>query len=73
MIKYFHELTQAQVDALCDTYGYTWAQCAEEYPQPEWCGHPRAVNPIGCAALVQLKVTGANKGRCVQCQHRKAS
>ena len=71
MIRYFHELTEAQVEALSVTSDYTWAQAAEEYPQPPWCAHPRAINPLGCQALVQLKVTGPHEGRCAQCQHRK--
>jgi len=58
MKKYFHELTRAEFKLLCDS-GITWAQCAKDYPQPEWCGYPDAVQgAMGCWSLMDFMVTG---------------
>ena len=71
MVKYFHELTEDQVEALASTPDYCWAMAAEDYPQPPWCTHARAVNPLGCASLVYLRVTGPSSGPCQICHLNK--
>lgn len=65
MIKYFHELTEAEFETLPEM---TWDECAEEYPQPEWCSYPNAVRGMmGCWSLMSFMVTGRNY--CKNCDH----
>ena len=68
--KYFHELTKDEFDQLRDS-GMTWGECAAQYPQPEWCQYPRAVNAeMGCWSLMYHTVTG--EGFCKSCDLYKA-
>uniref|UniRef100_A0A6M3JIC9 Uncharacterized protein n=1 Tax=viral metagenome TaxID=1070528 RepID=A0A6M3JIC9_9ZZZZ len=58
MIKYFHELTKKEFNKLAKTK-MTYAQLAEDYPQPTWCGYPKATQGImGCWSLTGFMVTG---------------
>jgi len=76
MIKYFHELTEKEFNALQQT-NMTWAQCAIKYPQPPWCGYPDAIHgKMGCWGLVwfdngKCKVIGEEF--CKNCDLYKAS
>jgi len=55
--KYFHKLSKEEFDALPD--GYTWGQCAKDYPQPSWCGYQDAIaGAMGCWSLMDFRVTG---------------
>lgn len=64
MIKYFHELTEAEFGELIKQK-MTWGECAEKYPQPEWCSYPDAVDPLGCWSLIGHEVTG--RRYCMHC------
>lgn len=64
MGKFFHELTEAERNALAAS-GMTYAQAAVDHPQPEWCDYPDAVSPLGCWSLTGGMVTGI--GYCQHC------
>ena len=67
MIKYFHELTKKEFRTLCKTK-VTWGQAAKDYPQPEWCSYPDAVQGImGCWSLMDFTVTGRNSCKNCDC------
>jgi len=57
-IKYFHELTKKEFDAI--PKATTYLELGEMYPPPPWCSHwPEAVYGImGCASLCSFMVTG---------------
>lgn len=58
MVKFFHELTRDEFNKLCET-GISWGECAKEYPQPEWCSYPNAIQGVmGCWYLMEFKVRG---------------
>jgi hypothetical protein len=66
MIKYFHELTDDEYEAL-EENGTRWCDLPEKYPQPEWCEYPDALNAeMGCWSLVYR--TGVNKEYCKNCE-----
>ena len=67
MIKYFHKLSIEEFDELVKS-GMTWGECAEKYPQPEWCGYPQAVlGDFGCWSLMSFKIK--NRRNCMLCEH----
>ncbi len=68
MIKYFHEISDVEWDALKKT-GMFWKQCAEEYAQPVWCNYPNAVDPMGCWSLIYRGIK--QKKDCGNCELRK--
>ncbi len=65
MIKYFHELTEKEFNELCKT-PLTWEECVKEYPRPEWCAFPDAVDALGCWSLTGFRVTGRKD--CKSCE-----
>lgn len=68
MIKYFHELTEAEFKAIVESKQYTWKQLAKDYPQPEWCQYPDATSGVmGCWSLMSHMVTG--KEYCKGCEY----
>lgn len=70
MIKYFHELTEAEFNKLMEQH-MTWGECAKQYPQPTWCGYPDAVmSQYGCWSLMFFRVTGEDF--CKTCDSYKA-
>ena len=66
MGKPFHELTDVERAAL-GASGMTFAQAAEEHPQPEWCNYPDAISPLGCWSLTGGKVTGIDYCKDCEC------
>ena len=65
MIKCFHELTEAEFQGLPKM---TWGEAAKDYPQPDWCGYPNAVDGVmGCWALMGFEVTG--RDFCKDCEY----
>lgn len=56
--KYFHELTQDEIDTLIadeKTVGYIIAN----YKQPDWCNYPEALSmSMGCWSLCDLSKDG---------------
>lgn len=65
MKKYFHELTDAEWEALKKS-DITWGECAKEYPQPIWCDYPGALEAeMGCWSLVYR--TGVSREYCKTC------
>ncbi len=64
MIKFFHELTEAEFKALCDKK-ITYRRLAKDYPQPTWCSYPDALEPLGCWSLTGFMVTG--EAYCRRC------
>jgi hypothetical protein len=67
-IKFFHEITDEQWEALKATK-MTWEECAKEYAPPTWCDYPHAVDPMGCWSLVGRMVTGEDY--CRSCDLHK--
>lgn len=60
MIKYFHKLTKDEFEEI-QKERMTWAECAQRYPQPVWCGYPDAVQGImGCWSLMEFYDDGSN-------------
>jgi len=57
--KYFHELSQQEIDTLIadKTVGYI----LENYKQPDWCGYPQALSMAmgGCWSLCDLQKDGS--------------
>lgn len=54
MIKYCHELTKEEMDALIKS-GITYSEFGEKYPQPEWCNYHNATyGDIGCWSLIDF-------------------
>lgn len=71
MIKFFHQLSEDEFKVLCDTK-MTWEECAREYPQPQWCGYPEAVQGVmGCWSLMDFLVTGRSFCRHCDCYIKK--
>ena len=69
MKKYFHELAEKEFKAVVDEK-ITWEECAESYPQPEWCRYSDAVQGImGCWSLMSHMVTGEDF--CKTCEMYK--
>ena len=67
MIKYFHKLTRDEFKELCKDKP-TWAEVSRDYPQPEWCSYPDAVQGmLGCWSLIDFKVYGRNY--CKHCEY----
>lgn len=64
MSKPFHELTDAEFDALAES-GATWTQVAEKHPQPKWCGYPQALSGLGCWSLTLRKIK--SRANCDLC------
>ena len=65
MIKYFHELTEAEFNEIVKE-NITWEECAKRYPQPKWCNYPDAVcGVMGCWSLMGFMVT--NEDYCKNC------
>lgn len=65
MIKYFHELTEAEYKEKVDGK-LTYAECDRDYPQPVWCGYHNATwGLLGCWSLTDFLVTG--EGYCKNC------
>jgi len=57
-VKPFHELNEDEFKEIIKE-GMTWKECAEKYPQPDWCGYPDAVcGVMGCWSLMSFMVTG---------------
>lgn len=72
MEKYFHELTESEFNELFETK-MTWGECAKEYPQPEWCSYPEAVQGVmGCWSLMGFMVTGRSYCKNCDCYIKKA-
>ena len=70
MIKYFHELTQAEIDAIPE--GTTCAQVAKDYPQPTWCEYTNATHgAMGCWGLTYGRVHDQGKAYCAECECNK--
>jgi len=66
MIKYFHELTEAEFNEKIKGK-LTYAEASEQYPQPPWCTYPDATRgAMGCWSLVGFRVTG--EGFCNECE-----
>ena len=64
--KPFHELTDAEFDAL-KAAGATWGDMMRDHPQPEWCSYPDALGgAMGCWSLVGRMVTG--RDYCKDCE-----
>ena len=60
--KYWHELSQEEVDALVSS-GKTWGDIMQEYQQPAWCGYLDALaGQVGCWSLVDY-VKGGGRER----------
>jgi hypothetical protein len=67
MKKYFHELTQANVDGLIKDEAM-WGRIEKAYIQPEWCGYPKALAGVmGCWALTNTESRLVNKTFCKAC------
>ncbi len=68
MRKYFHELTQEEIENLkgsCE-------KIAKDYPQPDWCEYPDAIaGAMGCWGLVLGRVRDQGKAYCEQCEYNK--
>jgi len=65
MIKYFHELTEAEFEALV-AKKLTYEELVKNYPQPKWCGYPKATaGVLGCWSLMDFMVTG--EAYCKDC------
>jgi len=75
MIKYFHELRKEEFEWLVKE-GTTYAECEKDFPQPEWCSYPRAIQgEIGCWSLIDMKdgfslVTGEAFCRKCDCYNK---
>ena len=70
MIKYFHELTKEEIEAI--PAGKTCKEVAKDYPQPEWCEYPNAVyGAMGCWGLMLGSVKDQGKAYCVNCECNK--
>ena len=70
-IKYFHELTKEEWQAL-KAEGLTWGEVAKRHPRPEWCNCPDAVmEAFGCWSLIEGDVTGEDY--CLNCEHHKST
>lgn len=70
MIKYFHELTKEEFQALVDSKKYTWGMLAHDYPQPEWCNYPNATEGhMGCWSLMSHLVK--DRAWCKDCEECK--
>lgn len=60
MIKYFHELTEAEFNETC-VGKMTNAEVERDYPQPIWCSYPEATRGVmGCWSLIYFMVTGCD-------------
>jgi hypothetical protein len=70
MIKYFHELTDKEIEDIpADT---TCKQVAKKYPQPKWCEYPNATHgAMGCWGLVGGRVREQGKKYCANCECNK--
>jgi hypothetical protein len=67
MSKYFHELTNDEVEYSIDLMPWlTYQQFDQVHPQPRWCGYPEAtMGLMGCWSLIGFKVTG--RDYCKDC------
>ncbi len=66
MIKYFHELTKEDYQAMIDKGGMTYADLARDYPGPKWCEYGEPTEGImGCWSLMAHLVTG--EWFCISC------
>lgn len=58
-MQYFHEIDALQFNAM-KAIGMTWAEVAEHYAAPPWCGEGQnALDPMGCWSLI---------GRGIRCR-----
>lgn len=72
MIKYFHELTEAEFKETC-VDKMTYMQLAKDYPQPLWCSYPEATGGLmGCWSLISFMVTGRNYCKNCDCYIKKS-
>ena len=75
MIKYFHKLTRDEWSEIIKSKGvqdYSWEDAAKDYPQPEWCKYPQAVQGVmGCWSLMDFRVTGRNFCKNCDCYIKK--
>ena len=70
MIKYFHELTQEEIDKIPGKTSLK--RIAKDYPQPDWCEYPDATaGAMGCWGLVLGRVRDQGKAYCAQCECNK--
>lgn len=69
MKKYYHELTQAEIDALIESK-ITYGELAKLHPQPKWCTYTDAVmGEMGCWSLM---IPGkVNRDFCRKCECSK--
>lgn len=50
--KYFHELTNEEVETLIVQTKLSQKEFLEKYLQPDWCNYPEALHPtLGCWTL----------------------
>lgn len=67
-MKYFHELTNEEIDSLVENKK-TWWDIKSEYKQPDWCNYPDALNGVmGCWSLIDLSDRKVNKEFCKTCE-----
>ena len=57
MIKYFHELKEAEFEYILDLFPLTCREFAGLFPAPEWCGYPEAISALGCSSLMSFMVS----------------
>lgn len=56
--RYFHELSQEEVDKLIADKK-NWGDIMREYKQPDWCNYPNALEgTTGCWSLIDLSKDG---------------
>jgi len=70
MIGYFHELKEDEFNYILDLFPLTCKEFADLFPQPEWCGYPDAVSPLGCWSLTSFLVTGEEYCNGCECKKR---
>ena len=71
MIKPFMELTKKEFKSLAKQK-MTYAELAEKYPQPKWCGYPEALEGVmGCWSLLDFRVTSEDYCKDCDCYREK--
>lgn len=57
--RYFHELSQEEVDQFRAMRGVTVGDILAVFRQPEWCGYPEALSmQMGCWSLCDMEPGG---------------
>lgn len=72
MTKPFHLITDEEWKKFQDNPESTWGDVAKDFPQPEWCNYPNALNDLmGCWSLTARMVTGEDYCKNCDCYKSK--